>query len=83
VLLLLGGEKSHDTTAACPLTDQIELHLQIEFTAAICPPLLRKSAAVYALGPAVQILAGHVTKVKFQSLLSHVPLDAVTSPSMK
>ncbi|MDZ4731744.1 MAG: hypothetical protein SH820_17580, partial [Xanthomonadales bacterium] len=30
VLLLLGGEKSHDVTAACPLTKFVELHLRVE-----------------------------------------------------
>jgi len=30
VLLLLGGEKSHDGTAACPLTVTVELHLRVE-----------------------------------------------------
>ncbi|MFQ5661606.1 MAG: competence/damage-inducible protein A [Gammaproteobacteria bacterium] len=28
---MLGGEKSHDTTAACLLTDNVELHLRVEF----------------------------------------------------
>ena len=30
VLLLLGGEISHDVTAACPLTKFMELHLRVE-----------------------------------------------------
>ena len=33
MLLLLGGETSHNANAACPLTKPVELHLQVEFTA--------------------------------------------------
>ncbi len=29
---MLGGEKSHNANAACPLTVKVELHLQVEFT---------------------------------------------------
>jgi len=32
VLLLLGGEKSHDPTAACLLSTRVELHLRVEST---------------------------------------------------
>ncbi len=36
VLLLPGGEKNHDTTAACPVTDQTELRVQNQFTVFNC-----------------------------------------------